>query len=710
MATNPKYIPIFTTIGLNKIIAALGSGNKITLDKFAVGDANGTDYTPAANMTTLVNELAKIDLRTIWYTDFSDGSRTLLEITALLKSGVVTATIKEIGIYDTAGDLIIVARTPDRETVSTDNFAININYTTQISIDNDKRVFAVSQNPLKDFATIEEYNGHATNLNNPHQLTKAQIELGNVDNTADNAKNVLSATKLFTTRLINNVPFNGTADITIYDNTKLPLAGGTLTGALTGISFNSITGLANFIPAADGIGAIGTSTLVSRADHIHPSDNTKASLESPSFTGTVTLPAATTIGNISSVELNYLDGVTSSIQTQLNNRLPLTGGTLTGALSGVSFNSITGLSNVTPAANGTAAIGTSTLAARADHVHPNSGGGLSADSPAFTGTPTAPTATAGTNTTQLATTAFVTTAVANVTSGLLTGNVALPATTTIGTVTAAEIAYLSGVTSSIQTQLNNRLPLSGGTLTGALNGTNFNGITGLSSTTPIANGTATIGTATTAARADHIHPSDTTKASLASPTFTGTVVLPATTSIGTVTSTELGYLSGITSSIQTQLNSKAGLATVAPSGDGTATVGTSTLAARQDHIHPTDTTLLAKSGGTMTGTLQLKGATETAVALGTGSAIDLSLGTVFSKTVTATTTFTVSNVAPTGLVSSFILELTNGGSQTIAYFSGVKWSAGSAPTLTTAGVDILGFYTTDGGTTWRGSVLSSDSK
>ena len=36
------------------------------------------------------------------------------------------------------------------------------------------------------------------------------------------------------------------------------------------------------------------------------------------------------------------------------------------------------------------------------------------DSPAFTSTPTAPTATAGTNTTQLATTAFVQTAVSNI--------------------------------------------------------------------------------------------------------------------------------------------------------------------------------------------------------------------------------------------------------------------------------------------------------
>lgn len=42
----------------------------------------------------------------------------------------------------------------------------------------------------------------------------------------------------------------------------------------------------------------------------------------------------------------------------------------------------------------------------------------------------------------------------------------------------------------------------------------------------------------------------------ASPTFTGTVVLPNTTSIGDVSSTEISYLDNVTSSIQTQLNSK----------------------------------------------------------------------------------------------------------------------------------------------------------
>lgn len=41
---------------------------------------------------------------------------------------------------------------------------------------------------------------------------------------------------------------------------------------------------------------------------------------------------------------------------------------------------------------------------------------------------------------------------------------------------------------------------------GVATGTSFNGITGLSSTTPSANGTAAVGTSATVARADHVHP------------------------------------------------------------------------------------------------------------------------------------------------------------------------------------------------------------
>lgn len=51
---------------------------------------------------------------------------------------------------------------------------------------------------------------------------------------------------------------------------------------------------------------------------------TVAKIESnPTFTGTVTLPSTTSIGNVSSTEIGYVDGVTSAIQTQLDNKAPI---------------------------------------------------------------------------------------------------------------------------------------------------------------------------------------------------------------------------------------------------------------------------------------------------------------------------------------------------------------------------------------------------
>lgn len=69
---------------------------------------------------------------------------------------------------------------------------------------------------------------HINNTSNPHVVTKSQVGLGSADNTADIAKNVLSATRLTNARTINGVSFDGTANITVADATKeLILAPGT---------------------------------------------------------------------------------------------------------------------------------------------------------------------------------------------------------------------------------------------------------------------------------------------------------------------------------------------------------------------------------------------------------------------------------------------------------------------------------------------------
>lgn len=68
-------------------------------------------------------------------------------------------------------------------------------------------------------------------------------------------------------------------------------------------------------------------------------------------------------------------------------------------------------SDAAPQMDGTAAAGTSDTFARGDHVHPTDTSRAPLASPNFTGTPTAPTAAAGTSSTQIATTAFVANAV-----------------------------------------------------------------------------------------------------------------------------------------------------------------------------------------------------------------------------------------------------------------------------------------------------------
>jgi hypothetical protein len=92
-------------------------------------------------------------------------------------------------------------------------------------------------------------------------------------------------------------------------------------------------------------------------------------------------------------------------------------------------------------------------------------------------------------------------------------------------------------------------------------------------------------------------------------------------------------------------------------------------------------------------------------ALGTGSDINVSLGAVFTKTVTGATTFSVTNAPAPDVALSFMLDLTNGGAFAVTWWSGVKWPGGTAPTLTASGRDVLRFLTHDGGATWVGEVV-----
>jgi hypothetical protein len=79
------------------------------------------------------------------------------------------------------------------------------------------------------------------------------------------------------------------------------------------------------------IGASSWGTTLNTA--LDALDTEKAPKASPTFTGTVVLPATTSVGNVSAAELAYVDGVTSAIQTQINTKAPTAAPTFTGVVS-----------------------------------------------------------------------------------------------------------------------------------------------------------------------------------------------------------------------------------------------------------------------------------------------------------------------------------------------------------------------------------------
>jgi len=169
--------------------------------------------------------------------------------------------------------------------------------------------------------------------------------LTNVDNTSDADKPISTATS---TALA----------------LKAPLANPALTGiptAPTAVSTTNTTqiattefvktAIANVIDLAPG--ALDTLNELAAAindDASYASTVTtalglKAPLASPTFSGTVSLPATTSIGDVSSTEISYLNNATSEIQAQIDLKAPLLSPTFTGTVNGIT-KTMVGLGNV----------------------------------------------------------------------------------------------------------------------------------------------------------------------------------------------------------------------------------------------------------------------------------------------------------------------------------------------------------------------------
>jgi len=166
---------------------------------------------------------------------------------------------------------------------------------------------------------------------------------------------------------------------------------------------------------------------------------------------------------------------------------------------------------------------------------------------------------------------------------------------------------------------------------------------------------------------------------------------------GTGAATLTGYLKGNGTSAFTA-------SSTIPVADVSGALSTTTAAATYAPLaSPTFT------GTVTTATADLLSSVRQNTTAVSASAIDCSVGNFFTKTASGALTWTFTNV-PASRSLVIILQLTNGGTGTQTWPASMKWPGGTAPTLTTSGVDLLGFTTNDGGTTWRGVALMLDSK
>ncbi|WP_323947172.1 phage tail-collar fiber domain-containing protein [Aeromonas caviae] len=101
---------IHTAVGLELMTQAEATGTQIRLTHIAVGDGNGNPTTPDKSMTQLVRERYRAVVNRVWQ-DPNIAKKFSAEI--IIPATVGGFTLREVGVFDSNGNLFVVGNLPD---------------------------------------------------------------------------------------------------------------------------------------------------------------------------------------------------------------------------------------------------------------------------------------------------------------------------------------------------------------------------------------------------------------------------------------------------------------------------------------------------------------------------------------------------------------------------------------------------------------------
>ncbi|WP_272676945.1 phage tail-collar fiber domain-containing protein [Providencia sp. PROV076] len=105
-----KYFALLTKLGENLLAQATALGTKLELTHMAVGDGGGSLPTPDTNQTKLIAEKRRAAINTLFIDDKNKNQIIAEQIIPESEGGWF---IREIGLFDKAGNLIAVANCPE---------------------------------------------------------------------------------------------------------------------------------------------------------------------------------------------------------------------------------------------------------------------------------------------------------------------------------------------------------------------------------------------------------------------------------------------------------------------------------------------------------------------------------------------------------------------------------------------------------------------